>query len=223
MAARRVLAVAASLGVVLGGGAAFEADGLDLDLGTVGIGGGTGMAPSTAATPTATPSPLAPPAIAPTVTPLAAIQPTSQISGRFIATSLPATSSYDEIIRLSPSVVAISPNGPGLGEAADVGIRGFADGQYNVTFDGIPFADSDDFSHHTTAYFMAHALGGVAVDRGPGTAATIGDATFGGTVSLQSRNPAQAGGGSVYSSVGSFGTRLFGAELDSGAIASRAT
>ena len=70
---------------------------------------------------------------------------------------------------------------------------------------------------------MAHALGGVAVDRGPGTAATIGDATFGGTVSLQSRNPAQAGGGSVYSSVGSFGTRLFGAELDSGAIASRAT
>ena len=134
MAARRVLAVAASLGVVLGGGAAFAADGLDLDLGTVGIGGGTGMAPSTAATPTATPSPLAPPAIAPTVTPLAAIQPTSQISGRFIATSLPATSSYDEIIRLSPSVVAISPNGPGLGEAANVGIRGFADGQYNVTF-----------------------------------------------------------------------------------------
>ena len=151
--------------------------------------------------------------------PLAATQPTSVIGSRAIEATTPLSGTYDDIVRLSPSVVAISPNGPGLSEAADLTIRGFGDGQYNVTFDGIPFADSDDFTHHTSAYFMTHTLGSVTVERGPGTASTIGYATFGGTVALQSRTPAPVAGGSVYTSLGSFGTRLFGAELNSGAIA----
>jgi iron complex outermembrane receptor protein len=183
-----------------------------IDLGTVGIGGGTGAQ-------SAASSPPNPPAAAPTQTPLSVTQPSSLISGRFIEKNIPLSGTYDDIIRITPSVVANSPNGPGLSEAVNLTIRGFADGQYNVLFDGIPFADADDFTHHTSAYFMAHDLGSVNVERGPGTASTIGNATFGGTVSLLSRSPAADFNVTPYTSLGSFGTRLFGTEVDSGAVA----
>ena len=225
----RTWAIAARFGVLLGmaGGALLgpavmaRADDA-LDLGTVGIGGGPGDATVAAPPPPATPLTAALAkglAGAPTSTPLSATQPTSTISGAYIQDNVPPTGTYDDIVRIAPSTAAASPNGPGLADAADLTIRGFSDGQYNVTFDGIPFGDSDDFSHHTSAYFMTHDLGSVSVDRGPGSAATIGFATFGGTISLLSRNPAPAAGGALYTSLGSYGTRLFGLELDTGPVA----
>ena len=120
---------------------------------------------------------------APTLTPLDVSQPTSAISQYFIQNNMPATSNYSDIVAISPSVQSIQPNGPGLMENQSLSIRGFQDGFFNVTFDGIPWNDSNDFTHHSTSYFMDNDLGGVAVDRGPGTAATIGNATFGGTIS----------------------------------------
>jgi iron complex outermembrane receptor protein len=194
-----------------------------LDLGTVGIGGQSPSPPAANASPPGAGAPHTPVAaaiaIAPTAAPLAATQPTSRIGEAYIRNNVPQSATYDEIVRIAPSTVSISPNGPGLTDAADLTIRGFADGQYNVTFDGIPFADSDDFTHHSSAYFMTHDLGSVSVDRGPGGASTIGYATFGGTVSLLSRDPAATPGGTVYASYGSFATRLLGVELDTGPIA----
>ena len=189
-----------------------------LDLGTVGIGGGNDGPAATSAPSPPSPSTAAL-AGAPTSTPLSVTQPTSTIANAYIRNNVAPTGTYDDIIRVAPSVAAISPNGPGLSEAADLTIRGFGDGQYNVTFDGIPFADSDDFTHHTSAYFMTHDLDSVSVDRGPGGAGTIGYATFGGTVSLLSRNPAPVTGADVYTSIGSYDTHLFGVELDTGHIA----
>ncbi len=114
----------------------------------------------------------------PTMTPLDVTEPTVDISQDFIKNNMPLTSNFSEIIGLSPSVQSVSPNGPGLMENQILSIRGFVDGYYNVTFDGIPFQDSNDFTHHSTSYFMSHDLGGVNVNYGPGTAATIGNATF---------------------------------------------
>ncbi len=154
---------------------------------------------------------------APTSQPLDATQPTSVVDRAALDRYVAPTGNYDDAIRLSPSVVDVSPNGPGLGAAQVLSIRGFADGQYNVTFDGIPFADSDDFTHHSSAYFVARDLASVAVDRGPGSAATIGDATFGGTVALRSIAPSAAAPTIAPTvSLGSFATRLAGVLLDSG-------
>ena len=111
---------------------------------------------------------------APSSTPLEALQPASVITQDFIEKNLPMTANYDEAIKFSPSVFDTAPNGPGLAESQNISIRGFQDGQFNVTFDGIPFQDANDFTHHSTSYFMAHDLGLISVDRGPGTAATIG-------------------------------------------------
>jgi iron complex outermembrane receptor protein len=157
-------------------------------------------------------------AVAPTVTPLDAVQPTSVISQDFIEKNLPLSGNYDEAIKFAPSVFDTAPNGPGLAESQNISIRGFQDGQFNVTFDGIPWGDSNDFTHHTTSYFMAHDLGEISVDRGPGTAATIGNATFGGTIGTLSKAPADQMGITPYVSYGSFNTRLFGGEFDSGEI-----
>lgn len=154
--------------------------------------------------------------IAPTAPVLNATQPTSSIGRDALAQFVAPTGNYDDAIRLTPSVLDVSPNGPGLGAAQVLSIRGFVDGQYNVTFDGIPFADSDDFSHHSSAYFFARDLASVSVDRGPGDASTIGDATFGGTVALASIDPGPAATVSPLVSIGGRATRAVGLRFDSG-------
>ena len=116
----------------------------------------------------------------PDMAPAAETEPSSIVGRPALDREVAATGNYDEAVALTPSVLDVDPNGPGLGETQALTLRGFADGQYDVTFDGIPFGDSDDFTHHSAAYFMARDLGSVTVDRGPGDAATIGDATFGG-------------------------------------------
>lgn len=155
---------------------------------------------------------------APTKAPLDAIQPTSVISQQFIQNNVPLSANYDSVIKIAPSVSTTSPNGPGLQESTMMSIRGFQDGQYNVTFDGIPWGDSNDFTHHSTSYFAAHDLGDVSIDRGPGTAATIGYATFGGTVSINSKDPLSEMTLTPYASFGSFNTQLYGTEFDTGTL-----
>ncbi len=156
-------------------------------------------------------------AATPAAQPADAIQPTAIIGKAALDRLVAPTGNYDDAIRLSPSVIDVTPNGPGLGEAQILSIRGFTDGQYNVTFDGIPFADSDDFTHHSSAYFVLRDLAEVSVDRGPGDATTIGDATFGGTVALRSISPTAADALSPTVSLGTHATRSGGLLADVGA------
>lgn len=156
--------------------------------------------------------------VAPTSAPLDSIQPTSIISQDFIEKNVPLSANYDEAIKFAPSVFDTAPNGPGLAESQNISIRGFQDGQFNVTFDGIPIGDSNDFTHHTTSFFGSNVFGQISVDRGPGTAATIGNATFGGTVSILSKAPEDEMSIRPYFSYGSFNTQIYGGELNSGAI-----
>mgnify|MGYP002721227258 FL=1 len=125
----------------------------------------------------------------PSKAPLNSTQPTSLVDKHTVDNLLTGTESYADIARLTPSVSNINPNGPGLSETSGPTIRGFQDGQYNVTFDGIPFGDSNDFTHHSTSFFTNSLIGQTIVDRGPGQAETVGDATFGGTISLRTINP----------------------------------
>lgn len=154
----------------------------------------------------------------PTVTPLDVTEPTAVISQSFIENNMPLTSNYSEIVGLSASVMSVSPNGPGLLENQLLCIRGFCDGFYDVTFDGIPFQDSNDFTHHSTSYFMAHDLGGVNINYGPGTAATIGNATFCCSIDNLSKTPLGEATLTPYVSFGSWHTQLYGAEFDTGKL-----
>ena len=149
---------------------------------------------------------------------LVATQPQSIVSGDFIHNNDAPMANYTDIIKITPSVWTVDPNGPGLMENLGTSIRGFQDGQFNVTFDGIPWGDSNDFTHHSTSYFMPQDVGNVVVDRGPGNAGTVGDATFGGTVYVQSADPKKTMGLDTLLSFGSFNTQLYGVRFDTGEV-----
>ena len=159
------------------------------------------------------------PQSAPSQGSLVATQPQSIVGADFIQSNVAPAANYTDIIKFTPSVWTVDPNGPGLMENLGTSIRGFQDGQFNVTFDGIPWGDSNDFTHHSTSYFMAQDIGNVVVDRGPGNAGTVGDATFGGTVYVQSADPKKVQGLTTLLSYGSFDTRLVGVRYDTGEIA----
>src|SRR3984893_541846 len=149
---------------------------------------------------------------------LVATQPQSIVGADFIQNNDAPAANYTDIIKFTPSVWTVDPNGPGLMENLGTSIRGFQDGQFNVTFDGIPWGDSNDFTHHSTSYFMAQDIGNLVVDRGPGNAGTLGNATFGGTVYVQSADPKKTQGFTALLSVGSFNTKLYGVRYDTGEV-----
>jgi iron complex outermembrane receptor protein len=153
--------------------------------------------------------------MAPAESRLNAVQPQSIIGVQTIQNSIAPTADYAMIANLAPSVTNFSTNGPGLNESKPT-LRGFGDGNYNVTIDGIPFGDGNDFTHHTTSYFPAKLLGRVTVDRGPGTASTIGMATFGGTMALETKDPRTTESFVPTLSYGSYKTELAHLEFNTG-------
>ena len=147
---------------------------------------------------------------------LDARQPHSDITIQYISNNVAPTADYATIANIAPSVANVETNGPGLSEAKHTTLRGIDDGGYNVTFDDIPFGDYNSYSHHTTSYFPAKLIGRVNVDRGPGTASTIGLATFGGTMALYSKDPRTGASFVPTLSFGSWNTRLYHFEGNTG-------
>ncbi|MFN0004497.1 MAG: TonB-dependent receptor plug domain-containing protein, partial [Burkholderiaceae bacterium] len=157
--------------------------------------------------------------VAPTQANLSATQPQSFISRSYIEESTPPTGNFNTITAIAPSVASTpSTNGPGLSDQK-MSLRGFQDGEYNVTFDGIPFGDTNGPTHHSTAYFPASIIGGMLIERGPGNASNIGFSTYGGSVNLFSKAPSATQVQSAYGSIGSWGTQLEGVSYESGRMA----
>ncbi|MFG6486855.1 TonB-dependent receptor [Roseateles sp. BYS78W] len=157
-------------------------------------------------------------AVAPTQASLTATQPQSVITREFIEQSVAPTAEYSRIVAIAPSVSGDSANGPGLSETKTT-LRGFSDDQYNITFDGIPWGDTNNPAHHSTSFFPGAVIGGAVVERGPGNASNLGFATFGGSLNLFSKQANKEAGGSVFTSFGTWNTRLVGVSLESGQLA----
>ena len=130
---------------------------------------------------------------------------------------MPDTSDYTGTLVVSPSTAGVSNNGPGLSEK-DATVRGFGDGEYNVTYDGIPFGDTNDPTHHTTAYFPASTIGAVQVNRGPGQAGDLGQASLGGSIDLFSRGLTDDAYAQQKVTYGSWNTLNFVTTLESGQL-----
>ena len=155
-------------------------------------------------------------AIAPTQSSLNATEPMSIISREFIVESTAPTGNYATIAAIAPSVAVMpSTNGPGMADQKII-MRGFTDGNFNITFDGIPFGDTNGPTHHSTAYFPASIVGSMVVERGPGNASNIGYATYGGSVNMYSKAPSATEKTSVYGSFGSWNTLVEGVSHETG-------
>ena len=154
---------------------------------------------------------------APVKASLEATQPQSIIDRKAIDQFIPVTADYTQVVNLSPSVSGTSFDGPGLGEAKTV-LRGFKDGEYNITYDGIPWGDANGPTHHSTSFFPSSTIGAVVVDRGPGEASQLGVASFGGSINLFSPEVSDVRGGSQSLTAGSWNTFLSVTKLNTGDI-----
>jgi iron complex outermembrane receptor protein len=180
---------------------------------------GTVQATGTGADATTRPAPGTAAAVAPSRQPLQAAQPTSVIGKDYIENNVPYSENFDRIIQISPSVSNVEPTGIGLQQNFQETIRGFRYTQFNNTFDGLVLPGSiGNLAPQTGAYFLAHDIKSISIDRGPGTASQIGYATFGGTVAVTTVDPANTWGVNPYGTIGSWGLRLGGLRLDTGAI-----
>ena len=148
---------------------------------------------------------------------LDAMEPQSEIGSEFIRNFTPATTDYSEIINIAPGTISYNTNGVGLGQGT-IYFRGFQDGEFNITWDGIPFNDSNNPTHHSWVFFPGLWVGSVDFDRSPGTASTIGQATYGGSINLRSPEVPREQSIQPQVSYGSFNTLLVDGQYNSGML-----
>ena len=145
---------------------------------------------------------------------LDASSPKSQLSAQAIEQIATPFADYGTLANLMPSFVSSAPNGNGFDAAKNQSLRGFPDGQFNVTLDGIPFADPDGFAHHSTSVFPASSIDSMVMDRSPGSAVDLGYSTIGGSINIRSSQLPAAAGTRVYGAYGSYATSLLGVRLN---------
>jgi iron complex outermembrane receptor protein len=153
--------------------------------------------------------------LAPSGNVLDAISAKTEINKDFIQNFTSPLADFNEVIQMAPGTFSVNSNGVGLGQGKTF-FRGFKDGQYTMTFDGIPFQDTNDPTHHSWAFFPGQWIGGTDFDRSPGTASTIGPENFGGSINLFSQDVQASPNFRASGSYGSFNTRMLDLSLDSG-------
>lgn len=150
---------------------------------------------------------------------LSETEPEAVITRKFIEESAPRVGDFSTIAVYAPSMVATpQPNGPGLSDGGKISMRGFSDGNYNITYDGIAWGDTNGPSHHGTAFFPSSTIGGIIIDRGPGRADDFGPANFGGSVNLKSLPLEDIASISQVITGGSWDTRQFVTTAQSGRV-----
>jgi iron complex outermembrane receptor protein len=118
------------------------------------------------------------PETAPAKSSLDTTQPQTIINKSYIEDSVSETGTYTSILAIAPSMTGTDLNGPGLSDnGVKNTLRGLPDGSFGLSYDGIPFGDTNGPTHHSESYFPASTIGSILVDRGPGNAGNLGPST----------------------------------------------
>ena len=139
----------------------------------------------------------------------------TEISSAVIQNFMAPVADFAEVIQQAPGAFSLNPNGIGLGQGKSF-FRGFGDGQYTLTFDGIPFEDTNSPTHHSWASFPRQWISSTEFDRSPGQASNFGPTNFGGSINMKSPEllpDPNIRGTVTYSS---FNTKLLSLDIESG-------
>jgi iron complex outermembrane receptor protein len=139
----------------------------------------------------------------------------TEITSSYVSEFTSPVTDFADITQAAPGTVSWSSNGIGMGQAK-IYFRGFKDDDYTMTWDGIPFEDANDPSHHSWAYVPAPAIGYVDFDRSPGTASDMGPANYGGSIHMFSPRLSDTMSMQASESYGSFNTNEYLGEFNSG-------
>ena len=139
----------------------------------------------------------------------------TQISQDFIKNFMSPIADYAEYVNYAPGTFSYNGNGVGLGQGKTF-FRGFGDGKYTMTFDGVPFEDSNDPTHHSWANFPSGWTDAVDFNRSPGLSSEFGPSNFGGSINMQSPQLVPDPNIRATGSYGSFNTRLLQLDAESG-------
>ncbi|HKT53434.1 MAG TPA: TonB-dependent receptor [Caulobacteraceae bacterium] len=157
-------------------------------------------------------------AAAPTKASLDEVQPEAIISHKFIEQVTPETGGWTTVVLIAPSMSGIASNAGGVGDYNVVSMRGFKDGQFNLTYDGIAFGDTNDPTHHGVDYWPASTIGSVVIDRGPGAAGDLGQENYGGALHFFSPEVSNTFGVVQKLTYGTFNTLAAVTTINTGAI-----
>jgi iron complex outermembrane recepter protein len=141
----------------------------------------------------------------------------TEISNTVISNFMAPVADFAEVIQQAPNAFSLNPNGIGLGQGSSY-FRGFPDGSYTMTFDGIPFEDTNTPTHHSWASFPRQWISSTDFDRSPGQASDFGPTNFGGSINLKS--PELKADPDIRGSItyGSWDTRLLSLDVDTGLL-----
>jgi iron complex outermembrane receptor protein len=139
----------------------------------------------------------------------------TEISHAVMENFMAPVADFAEVIQQAPGAFSLNPNGIGLGQGKSF-FRSFADGQYTLTFDGIPFEDTNSPTHHSWASFPRQWISSTDFDRSPGQASDFGPTNFGGSINMKSPELTADPDIRGTFSYGSFNTKLYSLDIESG-------
>jgi iron complex outermembrane receptor protein len=139
----------------------------------------------------------------------------TEIAPEFIQNFISPASDFAEVVNYAPGTFSLNPNGIGLGQGKTF-FRGFQDGQYTITFDGIPFEDTNTPTHHSWASFPSQWISSVDFDRSPGLVSEFGPTNFGGSINLKSPELQADPNIRATYAYGSFNTKILQLDGESG-------
>jgi iron complex outermembrane receptor protein len=141
----------------------------------------------------------------------------TEISNAVITNFMAPVADFAEVIQQAPGAFSTNPNGIGLGQGKSF-FRGFADGNYTLTFDGIPFEDTNSPTHHSWASFPSQWISSTDFDRSPGLPSNFGPANFGGSINLKSPELQADPDIRGTFTIASFNTKLYSIDFESGLL-----
>src|SRR5438045_2037625 len=112
------------------------------------------------------------------------------------------------LLRDAPSINAYTESGVGGSCYSYITLRGISPTRINFTLDGVPLADSEDMATYFADFpDLARSLQSIQIQRGVGTS-TVGSASFGGSVNLESIDLAPKSSTDARLSAGQYGQRF---------------
>jgi len=122
------------------------------------------------------------------------------------------------LLRDTPSINAYTESGTGGSGYSYISLRGISPSRINFTLDAVPLADGEDMATYFADFpDLAQSLQSIQVQRGVGTS-SVGSASFGGSVNLQSIELSPERSTSARLVAGSYGTKQASVGYQSGAL-----